>query len=193
MPYDVVEKSITQLQAAMTNGEVTSEELVQAYLDRIQAYDQQGPAINAMVYINPNALADARALDEERAKSGARGPLHGIPAIIKDNFDTKDMPTTGGLVGLAGSIPTSARLADSPSAPMTCTGLPPEVPAALPPRRSPLISPPSSPAPTRAVRSAARRITTTSWDCGRLTAPPVGMESCPSVTAPTRPGRSPAA
>ena len=105
MHYDVVEKSISELQAAMTAGEVTSEDLARAYLDRIQAYDQQGPAINAMVYINPNALADARALDEERAAKGARGPLHGIPAIIKDNFDTKDMPTTGGLVALAGSVP----------------------------------------------------------------------------------------
>jgi Asp-tRNA(Asn)/Glu-tRNA(Gln) amidotransferase A subunit family amidase len=105
MHYDVVEKSITELQAAMTAGEVTSEALVQAYLDRIQAYDQHGPAINAMVYINPNAIADARALDQERATKGPRGPLHGIPAIIKDNFDTKDMPTTGGLVALAGSVP----------------------------------------------------------------------------------------
>ena len=98
---DVYEASITDLQAAMTSGRTTSEALVGAYLARIAAYDRQGPEINAMVRLNPNARADARRLDAERRQGKVRGPLHGIPIILKDNFDTADLPTSGGALALA--------------------------------------------------------------------------------------------
>lgn len=102
---EVFEASIPDLQEAMTEGRVTSLELVDAYLSRIGAYDQEGPALNSMVYLNPNARAQAAALDQERAIRGARGPLHGIPIILKDNYDTADLPTSGGSIALAGMIP----------------------------------------------------------------------------------------
>ncbi len=102
---EVFEASIPDLQEAMTEGRVTSLELVDAYLSRIGAYDQGGPALNSMVYLNPNARAQAAALDQERAIRGARGPLHGIPIILKDNYDTADLPTSGGSIALAGMIP----------------------------------------------------------------------------------------
>ena len=100
--FDVTEKSIAELQAAMSAGRVTSRELVSAYLARIEAYDRGGPKLNAIIAINPRALEDAAALDRERRDKGARGPLHGIPVVIKDNFETVDMPTTGGSIALAG-------------------------------------------------------------------------------------------
>jgi Asp-tRNA(Asn)/Glu-tRNA(Gln) amidotransferase A subunit family amidase len=103
--FDVTEKSISQLQAAMAAGEVSSEQLVQRYLQRIKAYDQSGPRLNAVISINPNAAAAARALDVERKEKGPRGPLHGIPVLLKDNFDTSDMPTTGGSLALRGIVP----------------------------------------------------------------------------------------
>ena len=103
-PFDVLEKTIPELAAAMAAGTVTSQTLVQAYLARIDAYDHRGPAINAMITVNPNALAQAAALDRERTARGSRGPLHGIPIILKDNYDTADLPTTAGSIALKGSI-----------------------------------------------------------------------------------------
>jgi amidase len=103
--YDVTEKSIGELAAALTARTVTSRQLVEAYLARIDAYDTHGPALHAMIALNPHALADADALDRERASRGARGPLHGIPIVIKDNYDTADMPTTAGSIALQGSQP----------------------------------------------------------------------------------------
>jgi Asp-tRNA(Asn)/Glu-tRNA(Gln) amidotransferase A subunit family amidase len=102
---DVTEASITDLQDAMASGRATAVQLVDAYLARIAAYDQRGPAINAMIRLNPNARADARRLDEERRQGRVRGPLHGIPIILKDNFDTFDMPTSGGSLALANHQP----------------------------------------------------------------------------------------
>jgi len=99
--FDVYEASVSDLQAAMTAGRTTAESLVDAYLARIAAYDAQGPQINAMVRLNPNARADARRLDAERRQGRVRGPLHGIPIILKDNFDTADLPTSGGALALA--------------------------------------------------------------------------------------------
>ena len=99
---EVAEASIPQLQAALASGAVTSRQLVQAYLARIAAYDSQGPALNSIVTLNPAALAQADALDKERASKGPRGPLHGIPVLIKDNIDTADqMRTSAGSLALA--------------------------------------------------------------------------------------------
>src|SRR5262245_9379789 len=86
--FDVCEKSIRELQAAMSSGHVSSARLVQLYLDRIAAFDAAGPRLNAVLAVNPNAAADARALDVERRTRGPRGPLHGIPVLLKDNYDT---------------------------------------------------------------------------------------------------------
>ena len=103
--FDVLEKTIPELAAAMAAGTVTSQALVQAYLERIDAYDHRGPAINAIIAMNPGALAQAAALDRERAARGPRGPLHGIPIVLKDNYDTADLPTTAGSIALKGSMP----------------------------------------------------------------------------------------
>lgn len=99
--FEVHERGIAELQAAQTEGRVTSRQLVQSYLARIAAYDQAGPALNAIVLLNPKALDEADALDRERAARGPRGPLHGIPVLVKDNYDTAGMPTSGGSLGLA--------------------------------------------------------------------------------------------
>ncbi len=103
--FDVTEKSIPELAAALDAGTVTSRALVLAYRDRVEAYDHAGPALNAMIAMHPEALAEADALDAERRAGRRRGPLHGIPIVVKDNFDTADMPTTAGSVALAGSRP----------------------------------------------------------------------------------------
>jgi Asp-tRNA(Asn)/Glu-tRNA(Gln) amidotransferase A subunit family amidase len=103
--FDVAEKSIRELQAAMADGRVTAERLVELYIERITAYDQSGPRLNAVIHINPNAARDARQLDAERKARGPRGPLHGVPVLLKDNFETRDMPTTGGSLALRGVVP----------------------------------------------------------------------------------------
>lgn len=103
--FDVMEKSIAELNLALEAGTVTSRELVEQYLARIEAYDRRGPALNAIVTLNPRAGEDAAALDAERAAGTVRSPLHGIPVLLKDNYDTHDMPTTAGVVALAASIP----------------------------------------------------------------------------------------
>jgi amidase len=103
--FDVMEKSIADLQQAMAGGAVTSRQLVEAYLARIDAYDRGGPKLNAMIVVNPRALETADALDKERAAKGPRGPLHGIPIVVKDNYETADMATTGGSIALAGFEP----------------------------------------------------------------------------------------
>jgi amidase len=103
--YDVEEKSIAQLQADMASGAVTSEQLVQAYLDRIERIDRSGPTLNSVFALNPNALEQARALDAERAAGRVRGPLHGIPILLKDNIESADpMPTTAGSLALADNL-----------------------------------------------------------------------------------------
>ncbi|MEZ5291941.1 MAG: amidase family protein [Vicinamibacterales bacterium] len=105
--FDVYERGIPELQTALTDGRVTSRGLVEAYLARIRAYDQAGPALNSIVVLNPAALAEADALDRERAAQGPRGPLHGIPVLVKDNYDTAGMPTSGGTLALATLQPTA--------------------------------------------------------------------------------------
>jgi Asp-tRNA(Asn)/Glu-tRNA(Gln) amidotransferase A subunit family amidase len=102
--FDLMEATIPQLQAALASGAVTSRDLVGQYLARIDAYDQKGPALNAISAINGNALAEAEALDAERKTRAVRGPLHGIPVIVKDNYETVTMQTADGSRALAGWV-----------------------------------------------------------------------------------------
>ncbi len=102
---DIDKATIREVNQAFDAGTLTSEQLVQMYLARIEAYDKQGPKLHAVITLNPKALETARALDAERKAKGKRSPLHGIPIVLKDNFDTNDMPTTGGSVLLEGWIP----------------------------------------------------------------------------------------
>lgn len=102
---ELTKASIGDLQVAMDKGALTAEALVNMYLSRIEAYDKKGPKINAVLAISPNAVEIARALDKERKEKGPRSPLHGIPVIVKDVFDTYDMPTTGGYAPLKEVIP----------------------------------------------------------------------------------------
>ncbi|MCH7491648.1 MAG: amidase, partial [Gemmatimonadetes bacterium] len=101
----IEEATIAEIHAEMEAGRLTARQLVEHYLRRIQAYDKQGPAINAIILVNPRALDRAYELDRAFADSGFIGPLHGIPVIVKDNYDTHDLPTTGGSLSLQGSIP----------------------------------------------------------------------------------------
>jgi amidase len=101
-----LDATIPELQRAMRSGKLTSLELVDFYLDRIAAYDDAGPTLKALITVNPHARDEAAALDAERASSGPRGPLHGIPVVVKDNIDTAEMPTTGGASALADFRPT---------------------------------------------------------------------------------------
>ncbi len=104
--FPVEEATIADIHAAMTSGRLTAHQLVQLYLARISAYDKQGPAINAILTVNPAALARADSLDAVYAGTHQlAGPLHGIPVIVKDNYDTFDLPTTAGSLSLAGSMP----------------------------------------------------------------------------------------
>lgn len=102
---EVAEASVADLQEAMQRGRATSVSLTRAYLARIAAYDQAGPRLNAILRVNPRALADAAERDAERRAGTVRGPLHGIPVILKDNYDTGDLPTTAGSLALANSQP----------------------------------------------------------------------------------------
>jgi len=98
-------RSIDELQQAMAKGQLSSEALVHYYLDRIEALDRQGPNLHALIAVNPDALDQARALDQERREHGPRGPLHGIPIVVKDNIETQDrMPTTAGSYALASNF-----------------------------------------------------------------------------------------
>ena len=96
--FEIVETTIDQVHAAYKSGKLTAHQLVQGYLDRIRAYDQQGPKLNAIISLNPKALEDADRLDTQYKSSGFVGPLHGIPILVKDEIDTAGMPTTLGSV-----------------------------------------------------------------------------------------------
>lgn len=97
--------TIADLNKAFATGKLSSETVVKAYLKRIDAYDKKGPTINAVITLNPDAVALAKTLDAERKSGKVRGPLHGIPIVLKDNYDTFDMQTTGGSQLLEGSLP----------------------------------------------------------------------------------------
>jgi len=103
--FEVYEATIPELQAALRRGEITSVQLVDAYEARILAYDQQGPALNAIIRLNQRARADAAALDAERMRGRVRGPLHGIPILLKDNYDTRGLATSAGSLALASNVP----------------------------------------------------------------------------------------
>jgi len=103
---ELLELTIAQAHKAMLSRTLTARQLVEAYLARIEAYDKQGPTFNSLILVNPRALERADELDAYLARTGRlMGPLHGIPFIVKDNYDTGDMPTTGGSASLEGSIP----------------------------------------------------------------------------------------
>ncbi len=100
---DYSELDIETLQTLMEQGELTSEQLVEFYLDRIDSIDRNGPALNSIIEVNPDALDIAKALDRERATSGPRSPMHGIPVVLKANIDTADkMDTTAGSLAMVG-------------------------------------------------------------------------------------------
>lgn len=104
--FDPFEKSIGEISEALNNNQITSEQLVKYYLERIEKYDKQGPTINSIITINDQALEIAKQLDAERQSEGSRSILHGIPIVVKDNFDVIGMPTTAGSVALKDAYPT---------------------------------------------------------------------------------------
>ena len=95
-PFRVEETTIADVHAAMRAGRLTCRALVEQYLRRIEAYDKNGPALNALVVVNPDALAVADSLDARFRRAGPAGPLHCVPIIVKDNFETTGLPTTAG-------------------------------------------------------------------------------------------------
>jgi len=103
--FEVWEASVEEIRRALDGGRVTSVQLVDAYLARIAAYDTAGPRLNTIVRLNPGASAEAAVLDRERESTGPRGPLHGVPVLIKDNFDMQNLPTSAGSIALAGMVP----------------------------------------------------------------------------------------
>ena len=105
-PFVLEEATVDSIHAAYRDGTLTVTELVKRYLARINAYDRQGPALRAFATVNPDALAEAGRLDAEyKAKHGHVGPLFGIPIVLKDNYNTKDMPTSGGNLAMKNSQP----------------------------------------------------------------------------------------
>ncbi len=96
--FELLETTIDSVHAAMAAGDLSCRELVESYLDRIDAFDKRGPELNTIQYINPNALEEADALDEALEESGRVGPLHCVPVLLKDQVETADMPTTYGSV-----------------------------------------------------------------------------------------------
>src|SRR5512141_3214425 len=99
------EYTIAEIRASMEKGELTARELLRLYLERIELIDRAGPMLNSVLEVNPDAAAIAAELDRERAESRLRGPLHGVPVLVKDNIDTADrMHTSAGSLALEGSI-----------------------------------------------------------------------------------------
>src|SRR5215471_12705396 len=102
--FDVVEASIADIHQAIRSGRITCRQLVMEYQKRINTYDQS-TRLNAIVVLNPEALADADKLDQEFKRTGKLRPLHGVPIIVKDNYDTKGLQTTGGSLAMKGFLP----------------------------------------------------------------------------------------
>jgi amidase len=104
-PIDLERATIPQLEAALASRTIDSQQLVEAYLERIRALNTAGPGLNAVRALNPDALEQAEQLDRERRQGRVRGPLHGIPVLVKDNIDVKGLPTTAGALALERSFP----------------------------------------------------------------------------------------
>jgi amidase len=105
-PFELDEITIAELQDGMKSAKYTARSIAELYLARIDAIDKNGPTINSVIETNPDALAIADALDKERKEKGPRGPLHGIPVLLKDNIDTADrLMTTAGSLALVGAKP----------------------------------------------------------------------------------------
>jgi len=105
-PFAFDEATISDLQARMKSGEISAQLLTQAYIERINAIDKAGLGVNSVIELNPDAISIAEALDKERKEKGPRGPMHGIPVLLKDNIETSDrMQTTAGSLALVGSKP----------------------------------------------------------------------------------------
>src|SRR5437868_9577604 len=103
-PFRLEEATIAGVHAAIKAGSLTCHQLVQGYLARIAAYDKQGPALNAIVVVNPDALKEADALDARFKQKGIDRPLHCVPAIVKDNFETIGLQSAGGSLALKGFV-----------------------------------------------------------------------------------------
>jgi amidase len=103
--FSLEETTTAEIRKAVAAGALSSEKLVELYLARIAAYDRAGPRLNSIIYINPNAKAEAAALDRERADKGPRGPLHGVPVLLKDNIDVANMATTNGSAVMKDAVP----------------------------------------------------------------------------------------
>src|SRR5215467_1350983 len=104
--FEFEEATVSDLESRMSAGQISAATLSQAFLERIQDVDKNGPRLNSVIEVNPDALGSAEALDKERKEKGVRGPLHGIPVLLKDNIDTADrMQTTAGSLALVGDPP----------------------------------------------------------------------------------------
>ena len=103
--FSVFEKTVPQLQEAMTSGELTAQDLTRDYLARLSLYDRSGPTFRSVLAINPRAIADARARDAERSAGNVRSAFHGVPIVLKDNIDATELPTTGGSLALVDHHP----------------------------------------------------------------------------------------
>src|SRR3984893_13413598 len=105
-PFRFQEATVASIHAALAAGQLTCTQLTSLYLDRIAAYDQQGPALHAIITVNPRAMEIAAEMDRSyRASPESAGALHCIPVVLKDNFNTFDMPTSGGNVSMRTSVP----------------------------------------------------------------------------------------
>lgn len=107
LPFALETATVAQIQQALADRQVSSEQLVGAYQQRIRALNSSGPGLNAVRALNPDAARQARTLDRERAEGRVRGPLHGIPVLVKDNIDFRGLPTTAGAIALERSFPSS--------------------------------------------------------------------------------------
>lgn len=104
-PQGILAKSLAEIAQALNSDEISSQELVKLYLQRIDAVDKNGPTLQAVLTINPDAIADAKVLDQMKARGISKGPLHGVPILIKDNIETKDaMATTAGALALKNNL-----------------------------------------------------------------------------------------
>lgn len=103
--FELLEATIPEIRKALRTGVISAQRLTRMYLERIDAYEENGPAVNAYLHVNESALRTARQLDELHHLRRSKKPLSGVPVLLKDNIDTADMPTTAGSVALRGSVP----------------------------------------------------------------------------------------